>query len=253
MALGNINIVNAGPSGVSTDAFVAALTDAGPTATWAWAQQAGGTSSDQGTVLATCATGGVYLAGAFASTTVTIGGTTLPTTSGGALVARLTDAGTTASVDWAQRGGAASNTDASCLAVAGTVLYMAGSFQNTATFGSHTLASSLVGASTNFLASLTDPATITATTTAALRGEGFSLYPNPARSATTVTLAALPGTAAATLSLCDALGRAVRTQVVQLPAVGLRQEFDLVGLPAGLYALQVQAGTAKATRRLVVE
>jgi hypothetical protein len=40
---------------------------------------------------------------------------------------------------------------------------------------------------------------------------------------------------------------------VVLPPAGLRHAFDLTSLPAGIYALQVQAGAATATRRLVVE
>ena len=77
--------------------------------------------------------------------------------------------------------------------------------------------------------------------------------PNPARTTTTALLPALPGTATATLTLRDALGRALRTQTVALSTAGLHQELDLSGLPAGLYAVQVRAGTATATRRLVVE
>ena len=77
--------------------------------------------------------------------------------------------------------------------------------------------------------------------------------PNPARAATTVVLPALPGAATATLTLRDALGRALRTSTVALPAAGLRHEFNLANVPAGLYVLQVQAGAVTATRRLVVE
>ena len=102
-----------------------------------------------------------------------------------------------------------------------------------------------------FLAFLTD-ATLTATTPA-LSGSAFTLAPNPARASTIVQLPALPGTATATLTLLDALGRAVRTTTVALPPAGLRYELSLAGLPPGLYALRVQAGTDRATRRLVVE
>ena len=45
----------------------------------------------------------------------------------------------------------------------------------------------------------------------------------------------------------------MRSATVALPAAGLRHELSLAGLPAGIYALQVQAGAATATRRLVVE
>lgn len=90
-------------------------------------------------------------------------------------------------------------------------------------------------------------------TTAAQGTLSFSLAPNPARTATTVQLPAQPGTLTATLTLRDALGRAVRTATVALPPAGLRHELDLTGLAPGLYAVQVRAGAAVATRRLVVE
>ena len=57
----------------------------------------------------------------------------------------------------------------------------------------------------------------------------------------------------AKLVLIDALGRTVRTKVVALPGAGQRHELDLVGLPAGLYALRVEAEGTTTTRQLVVE
>jgi hypothetical protein len=251
MTLGALTIANAGPSAVTTDAFLAAVTDAGSTATWTWALPVGGTGSDQGTVLATTSAGGLYLAGTFASAAVAVGNTALTTTTSGAMVTRLTDAGPTATVNWAQRGGATTNTDATCLANIGTRLFLAGSFQNTATFGSQTLASSSQGFATNFLATLTDP-TITATA-AARGGVAFTLAPNPAHGTTTVQLPATPGVATAALTLLDAVGRVVRTTTVALPAAGLRQPLELGGLPTGLYSLRVQAGAATGTQRLVVD
>ncbi|MGY3088176.1 hypothetical protein ACVWYF_001209 [Hymenobacter sp. UYAg731] len=143
---------------------------------------------------------------------------------------------------------------ASCLTTSGTRMYLTGNFQNTATFGSQTLNSSSAGQSTNFLAHLIDPTALTTTaTTSALSGSDFALYPNPAHAASTITLPALPGMATATLTLRDALGRAVRTITLTLPTAGLRHELNLTGLPAGIYALQVQAGRNTAGRRLVVE
>lgn len=66
-------------------------------------------------------------------------------------------------------------------------------------------------------------------------------------------LPAVPGASVATLTLCDALGRAVCTTTVMLLAARQHHELNLAGLPAGLYALQVQAGEARAIPRLVVE
>ncbi|GAB3859301.1 hypothetical protein GCM10028822_35630 [Hymenobacter terrigena] len=253
LATGSHTITNAGPTG-TTDAFVAAVQDAGSTAVWSWARQAGGTDDDKGTGLALYGNSGVYLAGSFASSAVTVGSTTLAAGSGGALVARLSDDGNGATVDWSQRGGSPTNTTASCITMSGTKMYLTGNFQNTATFGSQTLNSSSAGSSTNFLAHLVDPSALTTTaTTSALSGSDFALYPNPAHAASTVTLPALPGMATATITLRDAMGRAVRTIAVTLPSAGLRHEMSLTGLPAGIYAVQVQAGRNTAARRLVVE
>ncbi|MBG8555322.1 IPT/TIG domain-containing protein [Hymenobacter guriensis] len=77
----------------------------------------------------------------------------------------------------------------------------------------------------------------------------LAVYPNPARTQTTVLLPA--GSKAATLTLHDALGRVVRTTT--MPAGGGAATVLLQGLSAGVYQLQVQAGTEQATRRLVVE
>ncbi|QIX60289.1 T9SS type A sorting domain-containing protein [Hymenobacter sp. BT18] len=77
----------------------------------------------------------------------------------------------------------------------------------------------------------------------------LAVYPNPAHGQATVLLSA--GSKAATLTLHDALGRAVRS--AKLPAGGGAAPVSLTGLPAGVYLLQVQAGAEQATRRLVVE
>ncbi|GAA4346292.1 FG-GAP-like repeat-containing protein [Hymenobacter saemangeumensis] len=90
-------------------------------------------------------------------------------------------------------------------------------------------------------------------TSAATLAQALHLLPNPAHAATTVALAPMPGATHATLTLRDALGRTVSRETVALPATGLRHELRLLGLAAGLYALQVQAGEIQATRRLVVE
>jgi len=81
--------------------------------------------------------------------------------------------------------------------------------------------------------------------------EGLAVYPNPAHGRATIQLPALPGATTATLTVLDALGRTLR---IQPAALNAKAELDLAGLPAGLYAVRVQAGgSTTATRRLVVE
>ncbi|GAA4498532.1 hypothetical protein GCM10023172_15710 [Hymenobacter ginsengisoli] len=82
---------------------------------------------------------------------------------------------------------------------------------------------------------------------------GLALWPNPAHTATLVSLPGVAGATQAALVLCDALGRKVRTELVRLPPAGAVHEFQVAGLPPGLYLLQVEAGTAKTARQLAVE
>jgi hypothetical protein len=238
------------------DVFVAKLTSTG---SYTWAQQAGGTNDDQAQGLAVAGTT-VYLAGAFNSPVARFGNIGLMNTSStpasptfDAFVTQLTDAGTAGAFGWAQRAGGPEDDYAAPVTVKSQQLYVAGSATPPASFGSLAINSpSGSPEPIGFLASLTDP-TLTATTSA-LNGPAFTISPNPARSSTStiVRLPAVPG-AQATVTLTDAMGRVVRTTTLNLPAAGLRYELGLAGLPTGLYALQVQAGTATVTRRLVVE
>lgn len=93
----------------------------------------------------------------------------------------------------------------------------------------------------------------TATAIGAAAPWSFTLAPNPARTAATLDLPAVPGAGTAVLTLLDGLGRAVRTETVTVPAAGLRHELRLAGLAPGLYLLRATAGATAATRRLVVE
>ena len=235
-------------SGGASDAFVAKLTDAGPTGGFAWAQRAGGTGDDIASALAVSGTS-VCVAGVFDSPTAGFGATSLANANPGTrgfdvFVAKLTDAGPSGGFAWAQRAGGNSNEFTSSLAVSGTSVYVAGSFLGSTTaFGAITLTVPPPSSRVGFLAALTDP-TLTATTVAAGPREPAQLFPNPARR--TATLHRPAGTPGAPLTLTDATGRAVR----RYPApAGPEAALDVEGLPAGLYLLR-GAGPAL---RLAVE
>ena len=238
------------PSANSYDAFVAKLTDTGSASTgfvWAWS---GGDSygQDEAVALATNGTS-VFMAGTFGGT-MTFGSTTLSTGGSGVrsvFLCKLADAGTTSRFDWAQ---SATAPGVGELLLLGGKIYVAGSFYNTAAFGNANVTAP-TNAPAAYLASLTD-ATLTATAPA-LAGAAFTVAPNPAHGTATVQLPALPGTASATLTLLDAVGRVVRSTTWLLPPTGLRHELSMAGLAPGLYALQVRAGKATATRKVVVE
>ena len=235
----------ANTTGGANDVFVAKLLDAGTTASYAWAQRAGGPGNDVPYALAVSGSS-VLVAGRFDGATAGFGPNTLLNANTGTndvFVARLLDAGATSTYAWAQRAGGAGQDYALALALSGANVYVAGYFAGaSAVFGTTTLANLSPGLNLGFLAALADP---TLTATAAGRAVApTSLFPNPAHGAVALRLPA--GTAPAPLTLTDALGRAVR----RYPApAGAEATLDLGGLPAGLYLLR-GAGPA---RRLAVE
>ena len=234
--------------GAADNLFVAKLTDAGTTGSFGWVQR-GGAANYPALALALAVQGtNVYVTGGFTGAAADFGPTILTSANlYDIVVAKLTDAGSTGSFVWAQRAGGGGNDAAISIMLMGSSIYVAGyvTAAPTASFGSLTLTGPN-GYLISYLAALTDP-TLTATTAA--RGSfSFTLAPNPARASTTVQLPNLPSPA--TLTLLDAMGRAVRTR----PATpGTRTEFDLSGLAPGPYALRATAGAASATQRLVVE
>ncbi|MGY3089212.1 hypothetical protein ACVWYF_002252 [Hymenobacter sp. UYAg731] len=246
---GSTTLVNAGDS-TGNDAFVAKLTDAGTSAAFGWAQRAGGAFFDDATAVAVRGSS-VYVAGHFSSATAGFGATTLvnpsPVSTYEVYVARLRDAGATSTFEWAQAGGSPDSDYCRAVALGGTTVYVAGSVRMPARFGSQAIAPVTAGfnSSTAFIATLLDATGLP--TAKATPLAGLSLLPNPAHGTATVQLPAGFGTA--TLTVLDALGRAVR----RLTTAETRAELDLTGLAAGLYAVRVQAAGRATTRRLVVE
>ncbi|WP_400190338.1 T9SS type A sorting domain-containing protein [Hymenobacter sp. B81] len=249
--LGSTNLTNA--SG-SFDTFVAKLTDNTSAAALAWAYRAGGSGHDAPAALAVRGSK-LLMAGAFYSATVSFGPHTLtnasPLDTYDIFLTQLEDAGSSAAFTWAQRAGGSGDDDVRSLAVRGSTVYAAGSVMPTAGFGTHSVTTP-AGSQVAYLASLTD---LTLSTAAPAWAAGLQLYPNPARHAATVQLPAITGATQeeATLTLTDALGRAVRTQQVTLGPAGTRTELALDALPAGLYQLRVQVGAQQVSRALALE
>jgi hypothetical protein len=258
ISFGTIMLPNTNPG--TYHSFVAKLTDAGATSSYAWAKTTSGAGTSD--VVEVAVNGpNVYIAGGFAGVAnfgsiglVSILG---PSLSPGAppgtmyrtrdvFIAKLTDAGAAATWTWVQPAGGPGEDGAIALAVAPNgLVYTAGSTGSPATFGSLTV----TGTSNNgmaFLASLAD-ATLTATAPP-LTAAGIGLFPNPAHGTATVQLPATAGPA--TLTVLDALGRTLRTQTA---APSSTAELDLSGLAPGLYAVRVTAGGGSAMQRLVVE
>lgn len=157
-SFGSFTLTNADPAPTfpNPDVFVAKLTDAGASSSFAWVRRAGGTGYDYTTALAAVGTT-VYVAGTFNSSTAAFGNKSL-TTAGGhdAFVAKLSDTGTGANFEWAQQVGGPADERLRGLVVSGNRLYVSGSFQGTATFGSGTASRTSRGSYDGFVASLLD-------------------------------------------------------------------------------------------------
>jgi hypothetical protein len=202
LGLGGLTLSSAG----STDIFVAKWN---PTTGFVWAQRAGGAGPDNAAAVAVSGNS-VYVAGEFSgvagfgSSSLTVNGTFSD-----AFVAKLTDAGTTATFGWAQRMGSTSADAATALAVSGTDVYVAGYAAGPASFGTLVVASA--GGSDAFVAKLADAGSTSTFTWARLAGgttneiaygvavDGPNVYltghfSSPTASFGPVALAALGGT-----------------------------------------------------------
>ncbi|OON68465.1 hypothetical protein B0919_12505 [Hymenobacter sp. CRA2] len=152
---------NAGFTG-NTEAFVAKLTDAGPSSSFAWVQPLG-TGQAQGTALAVEGSR-VYAAGTFYGplrfATFTLPNNNLPGYgTQDIFVAAVDDQGSSASVAWADRAGGIRDDFPTALAVSGHQIYLSGAFYSpVARFGSTDLPNNDPERHTSdaFVAKLTD-------------------------------------------------------------------------------------------------
>ncbi|GAB2864162.1 T9SS type A sorting domain-containing protein [Hymenobacter ruber] len=130
LSLGNLSLPKVGSS---YSVYVAKLTDTGATPDFAWARNLGEGTGEYVSALAVSASG-IYVAGGFDAATLRIGGATLanagPAATLDVYLTKLTDAGSTGTVAWAQRLGGAENDYATALAVSGAQLYLTGYFNS---------------------------------------------------------------------------------------------------------------------------
>lgn len=250
---GNTTLTNGGASG-SDEGFVAKITDAGSSAAFGWAVRMGGDNDDQVTGLVAtasgpCASGFYYSGPATFGSSIMLQNYLLRGGSADAFVTQLADNGSTGTVAWAQRAGGTGTDFGYALALSGSTLYTVGSVVPQAIFTPLSI-DAPVGSRIPFVAAL--PLTTLPLAAAAPAAPGWlvALVPNPASGTATAVLPALAGAGPATLTLLDALGRPVLVRTVALPA---QVALPLHGLPAGVYALRVQAGATVATQRLVIE
>ena len=222
------------------DGFVAKLTDTGSALSFSWAQLLGGSASDY--VYRLAASGNNVYAAGFYSGTASFGGTTLTSLGGSnGFVAKLLDAGTSASVAWVQESGGMGTDVNYGVALSGNTVYVGGYVTPAAAFGSLAIPGPATGAVAT-LATLTDPTLLATAAPAAALAGAAALYPNPAHGTTTIRLAA--GAEKQPLSLLDAVGRELRHYPA--PAASATEAtLDLTGLPAGFYILRGSGSSQK--------
>lgn len=136
ITLGNTTLTSVG----GTDVFVARLNPA--TGSYAWALRAGGAGDDGASAGLAVNGNNIYLGGQFYGATITLGATTLTATQADltGYVAKVTDAGTSASFTWAQMLDDGSAVFVESLAVSGNNVYVGGDYTGTTmTVGNGTL------------------------------------------------------------------------------------------------------------------
>jgi hypothetical protein len=247
--------VNGTSTTAGSDVLMAKYTDNGASATLGWTQVGGGTGSDFGYDVAVNGTS-VFVSGTLVNdaanvNAVTFGGTgTTPgvatqagastSSSGDVLVARYTDQGSSAVLNWTQVGGGVGEDYGFSIAASNAGVYVGGIVLTPATFGSFSLLSP-AGVGINFLGSF-GPVALPVRQPGTTGAVGLHVFPNPATG-----LAILYGAGPnVPVQVVDLLGRLVLATTADAQgAATLRQ---LAALPAGVYV--VQAG--KATTRFAV-
>lgn len=229
------------PGAGGTDALLAKYTDTGAGVADGWAVTAGGTGFDQATGVA--APGGmVYATGFFSSNAnAQVAGTALAGAgSTDVFVAQYADAGSSAIGNWVRSAGGAGDDFARGMALAGGIMCIGGDVMPPATFGLVSLAAT-TGTQTAFLAQMV----ANPTSTRAPQLPGSAVYPTPAHGLLHLTLP-VPVVQA---TLRNGLGQLVLHGTLTAASALL----DVRGLPPGVYTLQLQAGAALATHRVVLE
>jgi hypothetical protein len=253
-SFGGTTLTNASPAITNADIFVAKLTDTGVSGNFVWAERAGGFDGEE--LRGLIADGpNLYLAGNTISQTSQFGAHTLGNFSGNSgtgdpFVAKMTDAGASATFDWTQSAGGFGHDFAQAVAVQGNTIYLAGIVETPASFGNIAFtfpANSLVP----FLATLSTQTALSATSSRPL--PGATVFPNPAHGAASVVVPAAGAAPSGRVTLVDALGRVVRDQALAPYAGGASCELSLQGLARGLYHVHVLTGSRRTTQLLAVE
>jgi hypothetical protein len=238
------------PTYGNTDGYVAKLVDAGPSATWAWAQHLGGVGNDRAKALAVQGNN-VYVAGTYilggTASQATFGTIQLPTLGGAnGYVAKLVDAGPTATWAWATAVQGTGSAEAMALAATPGGVYVGGDITfGTVGFGTQQLTSA--GNSDGYVAKLLDTGS-TATWAWAVRlgGPDYEHVQAVAASGNRVYVSGDYGSATVTLGPL-ALPNAGNTDgfVAKLTDAGSSAAFTWARAVGGVFSESVRALTVQ--------
>ena len=207
-----------------------------------WAKSAGGTSNDNGAGISTDASGEVLVTGYFGSSSITFGTTTLTNAGFSDIFVVKYDA--SGNVLWAKSAGGTFydpgvgiSTDPS-----GNVL-VTGFFESPSiTFGTTTLTNvSAVGYSDIFVAKLDGTTGIAEQTP----NNGATIYPNPANDYITIKT---NSNKKQVITITDITGKIIYTTTI----LSEKTIINTKDFSQGVYAVQVQAGDAVETRKVIV-
>jgi hypothetical protein len=94
---------------------------------------------------------------------------------------------------------------------------------------------------------------VLSTKPSAALAQAIELYPNPAHQSFALRLPALTGQRTAKLTLLNTLGQQVQMRTLVLGGSGTETQFNVSGLAAGIYTLQIQTTDQLATKQVVIE
>jgi hypothetical protein len=94
-----------------------------------------------------------------------------------------------------------------------------------------------------------NPAIVSQLSTNEFSESNFIVYPNPARDALTVAMTG--GESISSIAIYDMLGKNIFTKKVQTGSAS--ESVDISGISSGIYFLEVECGTAKTVKKLVIE
>lgn len=243
---GSYSLPAAASASSTGDVYVACLDPAA--LTWQWATAVRCTDQIYPSNLVGGRNGEVCAVGGFEGTLAPV---TMTSVGQSCFLARLDAAGQPLLVD---RTTGTGNTVGISVAVdnAGEV-YLGGAFARTVTLGTTTLSSANTANLSPNTVFIAKTGLLLGTRSSTVATTGLELYPNPARSSTTLFIPKGLLREPVSVTVCNALGGVVQRTTLPAGRADAELALDLANLPAGLYLVQLATAQGPLVKRLVVE